>query len=397
MLSLTIVSLLLPLFLLGGDPGLRLLRHAKADPCIAMDTGFNLLVFGVDGRDWNAGTQDTWTSGNATDITVANRPPFDGANTTCYLAQFYNAVYVLNGDASDASAVYIYDAGARSWSRQSVDVPSGGAHTFDTSDFGAILDHDTNVFYAMSRGEVFFLNMGSLTAANGSALSWTDVGAPAAWGDLSSYEPTMALAQNHVHFIDVPGLQPGQADIFVIHFSFFQPEAQSYGSNFPQTHGRTASFFQTNGVQQEFAFIPDDGSATYVINVENNSTQTLAGPSVKDAGAKYFAGVTSLVQLSAAQGELQFLPYTQGNDNSAASWTRITSVSVPAGSNSNSSSSNSSAGNSSATGSSTASGANASSTSSSAARGLSAAIATAAGMQALMTVVGGVALIAVLL
>ncbi|KAL5477008.1 hypothetical protein ACEPAI_3195 [Sanghuangporus weigelae] len=380
MLSPTVVSLLLPLFLLG------LLRHAKADPCIAMDTGFNLLVFGVDGKDWNAGAQDTWTSGSATDITAANRPPFDGANTTCYLAQFLNAVYVLNGDASDASAVYIYDAGARSWSRQSVDVPSGGARTFDTSDFGAILDHDTNVFYAMSRGEVFFLNMGSLTAANGSALSWTDVGAPEAWGDLSSYEPTIALAQNHIHFIGVPGLQPGQADIFVIHFSFFQPEAQSYGSDFPQTHGRTASFFQTDGVQQEFAFMPDDGSATYVINVENNSTQTLAGPSVKDAGAKYFAGVTGLVQLSAAQGELQFLPYTQGSDNSAASWTRITSVSVPAGSDS--SSSNSSAGSSSATGSSTGSGANASSTSSSAAS------ATAAGMQALMTLV---ALIAVLL
>ena len=35
----------------------------KADPCIAMDTGFNLLVFGVDGKDYNAGTQDQWTSG----------------------------------------------------------------------------------------------------------------------------------------------------------------------------------------------------------------------------------------------------------------------------------------------------------------------------------------------
>ncbi|KAL5521821.1 hypothetical protein ACEPAF_2569 [Sanghuangporus sanghuang] len=396
MLSPTVVSLLLPLFLLSGDA-----RHAKADPCIAMDTGFNLLVFGVDGKDWNAGTQDTWTSeGSATDITAAaNRPPFDGANTTCYLAQFYNAVYVLNGDASDASAVYIYDAGAKSWSKQSVDVPSGGAHTFDTSDFGAILDHDTNVFYAMSKGEVFFLNMGSLTAANGSALSWTDVGAPEAWGDLSSYEPTMALAQNHIHFIGVPGLQPGQADIFVIHFSFFQPEAQSYGSDFSQTHGQTASFFQTDGVQQEFAFIPDDGSATYVINVESNSTQTLAGPSVKDAGAKYFAGVTSLVQLSATQGELQFLPYTQESDNSAASWTKITSVSVPAGSDSSSSnSSSSSSSSSSATGSSTASGANASSTSSSAASGLSATAAAAAGMQTLMTtLVGGVALIAVLL
>ena len=46
-----------------------------------------------------------------------------------------------------------------------------------------------------------------------------------------------------------------------------QPAPQSFG-NFPTTHGKTASFFLDEGVQQEFAFIPDDGSATYVINVE---------------------------------------------------------------------------------------------------------------------------------
>lgn len=190
---------------------------------------------------------------------------------------------------------------------------------------------------ALSKGEMFFLDMGSLTAANSSALSWMDVGAPSAWGDLSSYSPTMALAQNHVHFIDVPGLSSGQADIFVIHFSFFQPEAQGYGS-FPESHGQAVSFFQPSDVQQEFVYVPDDGSATYVINVESNSTQTLAGPSVKDSGAQYFAGITSLVQLSAAQGSLQFLPYKEGSDNSAASWTKITSVTIPSGSDSSNSS-----------------------------------------------------------
>ena len=49
--------------------------------------------------------------------------------------------------------------------------------------------------------------------------------------------------------------------------SYMQPAPQSFG-NFPTTHGKTASFFLDEGVQQEFAFIPDDGSATYVINVE---------------------------------------------------------------------------------------------------------------------------------
>ena len=46
-----------------------------------------------------------------------------------------------------------------------------------------------------------------------------------------------------------------------------QPAPQPMGT-FPTSHGKTASFFLTTGVQQEFAFIPDDGSATYVVNVE---------------------------------------------------------------------------------------------------------------------------------
>ena len=56
MLSLTRVSLLLPALS-------AVVRPVAASPCIAMDTSFNLLVFGVDGKDYNAGTQDSWTSG----------------------------------------------------------------------------------------------------------------------------------------------------------------------------------------------------------------------------------------------------------------------------------------------------------------------------------------------
>jgi hypothetical protein len=46
-----------------------------------------------------------------------------------------------------------------------------------------------------------------------------------------------------------------------------QPAPQPMG-NFETSHGKTASFFLDEGVQQEFAFIPDDGSATFVVNVE---------------------------------------------------------------------------------------------------------------------------------
>ena len=258
----------------------------------------------------------------------------------------------MNGDASNPSAVHIFDAGSKSWSTQSVTTG-----TFDPSSFDAILDHDTNVFYALSKGELFFLDMGALVTANSSAVSWVDV-EKSPFGD--SYDPVMALAQNHVHFLDVPGTPAGDANIFVIHcecytcssrsvsltvllVSFFQPDPQSYpvsdGSTFPATHGQTASFFQTTGVQQEFAFIPDDGSATYVINVETNTTQALAGPSTKDAGATYAASITALVQLDSA-GAVSFLPYTEGDasTNSQAKWASVANIAaaVPAGSSSSS-------------------------------------------------------------
>jgi hypothetical protein len=56
--------------------------------------------------------------------------------------------------------------------------------------------------------------MGLLKAANSSALQWVDVEkAPYS----SDYEPVMALAQNHVFFLNVPGVPAGSADIYVIH------------------------------------------------------------------------------------------------------------------------------------------------------------------------------------
>ncbi|CAL1709197.1 unnamed protein product [Somion occarium] len=198
----TIVSLLL----------LALPTTVFSSPCVTFDATFNLLVFGLNGKDWNAGTQDTWSSGSAADITTSGRPPFDGENTTCYLAQFFNTVYVMNGDAANPSSVHIYDAGTKSWSTQSVTTGS-----FDPSSFNTILDHDTNVFYALSHGELFFLDMGGLKAANSSALSWTDV-SKSPYGD--SYQPVMALAQNHIHFLNVPDTPAGDAQIFVIHCEF---------------------------------------------------------------------------------------------------------------------------------------------------------------------------------
>ncbi|KAG5644347.1 hypothetical protein DXG03_008644 [Asterophora parasitica] len=247
---------------------------------------------------------------------------------------FFNAIYILGADSSKASAIYIYDATAKSWSTQEVN-----ANGFDPKSYNAILDHDTNVFCAssnplhdllndtfldaLSKGELYSLDMGDLKAANSTPVAWTDVQKP----DLGSdYQPVMALAQNHIHFLDVPGVPSGSAKIFVIHFSYMQPDSQSYGE-FPATHGQATSFFMQQGVQQEFAFIPDDSSATYVLNVETNTTQTLKGPITKDPMATYFASTDSLVQLSSS-GIVSFLPYTAGtaSANAAATWSTVSKL-----------------------------------------------------------------------
>ncbi|KAJ6464333.1 hypothetical protein DFH09DRAFT_1034234 [Mycena vulgaris] len=284
--------------------------------CVAFDTNWNLLAFGFNGKDYNAGTSDAWASGTPTDITASGRPPFNGNSTKCYLAQFFNAVYVLGADTSKKSDIYIYDATAKSWSTQSV---TAGA--FDPSSFEAILDHDTNFFYALSKGELYSLDMKELVSAQSDAIPWTDQGAAAI--TTTNYDPVMGIAQNHIHFFGVPGVAAGSAPIFVIHFSFWQPGAQEYG-DFPDTHGGATSFFLDSGVQQEIAFIPDDGSHTYIVNVETNTTQTLAGPSIADASASYFASTSALVQLSSS-GAVSWMPYSPSDtaSNSAAKWSTV--------------------------------------------------------------------------
>jgi len=324
---------------------------AAAGPsaCISFDINWNLLAFGFNGKDYNAGTQDAWasSSGSLTDITTSGRPPFNAVNTTCYLSQFTNAIYVLNADTANPTSIYIYDATGKKWSTQSVTTG-----TFDPTNFATILDHDTNVFYAYSNGSIFSLDMGSLIAANSTAIPWNLVQQP----DLSSgtsgtitpgantagYQPTMALAQNHVQFMGVPGLTAGSVKIFVIHFSYLQPAPQQMGT-FPTSHGQTASFFQDVGVQQEFAFIPDDGSATYVVNVETNTTKTLTGPSVKDQFATYSASTGALVQLTTG-GQVSFLPYNQNTTTSGGTWSNVSVLPVATFSTSNSSTSASASG-----------------------------------------------------
>jgi hypothetical protein len=239
--------------------------RAYASSCVAFDASWNLYALNIGGSDYSLGTQDNWKNGKATALSPTGRPPFTGNNTQCFLSQFENAIYILDADASNPTDVYIFNAANQQWSTQKTN--ASGA---DLTSMVAILDHDTNVFFGLSQGVLYQADFGQLTSAQTAIIDWQSVENPSF--TTTNYSPVMALAQNHIHFLDVPGASAGQAYIFVIHFAYFQPTPQSYpatsGNTFPATHGQTASFFLDSGVQQQFAFIPDDGSATYVINVE---------------------------------------------------------------------------------------------------------------------------------
>lgn len=76
-----------------------------------------------------------------TAVSKTNAPPFDGPNTQCYLSQFNNAIYVINGDNANPLNVHVFDPTAQAWTVQPT--IAGGV---DPTTVQAILDHDTNVF-----------------------------------------------------------------------------------------------------------------------------------------------------------------------------------------------------------------------------------------------------------
>jgi len=317
--------------LLALAPALSYAATNTAGPgqCVTFDASWNLLAFNYDGKDLNAGA-DLGATAAAVDITAANRPPFDVASSAplCFLSQFENAIYVLNADAADASSVYIFDVTAKAWSKQAT---SGGPASYDPAEFGVILDRDTNVFYALSKGTLTSLNMDLLSTATSETLAWNLVQDPqlAAEGTTEAYEPVLALASNHIHFLGVPGLADGTDRIFVIHYSWLQPEIQSYGS-FPTAHGKAASLFRDDSVQLEYAFIPDDGSATYMINVRSNTTVQLPGPPTKDPYAMYAASPNALVQLASDGGAVQWIGYDQAAREGTA-WQPLASLPAVSG------------------------------------------------------------------
>ncbi|KAG8889475.1 hypothetical protein FRB98_004160 [Tulasnella sp. 332] len=300
-----------------------------ATPCVVFDASWNLYAFGAQGsNDWNLGLQSSWAAGSVTAISKTNAPPFDGPNTQCFLSQFNNAIYVINGDKANPLNVHIFDPTAQSWSVQST--TAGGV---DPTSVQAILDHDTNVFFGLSGGTLYQLDFSLIKAtANSTAAPWTEVEAsPFSYG---STTPAMAIADNHIFFMGIPANTAGEANIFVIHFAYFQPQVQEFAAasgfnTFPALGGEVTSLWQdsaTGQVQQTFAFFPSDGSATYVVDVLTNTTYSLAAPpNATASGSSYAGSTTSLVQL-ASNGEIYYATLDQTSLSTtakSASWSKI--------------------------------------------------------------------------
>lgn len=77
--------------------------------------------------------------------------------------------------------------------------------------------------------------------------------------------------------------------------------------------------------QKEFAFFPQDGSGSYVINILTNTTLVLPNPPSKDASALYAGCATSLVQLDGSK-TLSYLPYVQGSAQLPTAWKKIGTI-----------------------------------------------------------------------
>ncbi|AAW45106.1 hypothetical protein CNBL2400 [Cryptococcus deneoformans B-3501A] len=314
---------------------------ANAVPCVQFDSSWNLYAFGGD-QDVKIGDNSTWSSPSTTPLSTSGRPPWTGNNTQCILSQTNNAMYVIGGDSDDLSSIYVYDFADDSWSTQST---SRTPSDLGNSRSSTVLDHDTNVFFTLTTDSgLYQLDLSSITnSASSDSLRWEAVSDPSF--SVDGYTATLAQAANHVFFFGVPGTAAGSANLFVVHYAYFQPEAQAFsGTAFPDTVGQAISIPNVdNNVPYSMVFIPDDFSDTYIVthwtDLSNysvtsdapfgldliNSTQTLPAPTSQDSTAAYAASPYAIVQVDAAGG-IYYMSNPVQSDytvSSSASWEKL--------------------------------------------------------------------------
>lgn len=177
-----------------------------------------------------------------------------------------------------------------------------------------IYDHDTNVLYGLYNSIMYFLRMDG-TPSNSPFIQSNASPFPSSY---SADSVVVGFGQNHLYYLNAPGLQAGQSQIFVIHYAYWQPLPQAYTPSFPQSKGQTVSIpLDSNSVPVVFAFIPEDASGTFLINVdlERNSTLRYPPPPINDVNAQYTATSSFLVQLTS-----DYQMYTLDISKPGTSW-----------------------------------------------------------------------------
>ncbi|KAI8618596.1 hypothetical protein BC830DRAFT_1107915 [Chytriomyces sp. MP71] len=274
---------------------------------IKSDTSNNVFVLGAPSGD--AIVADSGVGSRTALSAAGERPPFDTANPFCALSPGSNLIAVLNADSSlGPSALHVYSISRRSWTL----VRLQGADQLDPTSFAASLDHDTNVIYAYSKGQV--LGLGNLDSENISKVSDSSSITMSWWPAAGNSQPfagtynapVVGQGTNHLHYFNAPGLLAGQAYIFVIHYAWWQPAPQTYGT-FLQSPSQTTYIPKSGSAPSDFAYIPDDGVHIYLISTHTNTTATFPGFGVGGAGFRYAATENTLVQLDTGNGNIKTL------------------------------------------------------------------------------------------
>jgi hypothetical protein len=260
---------------------LLLIQSVYSSACLVTDIEDQAYLFGTPEGDFGiVGNSELQKLENS-----VNRPNFEGTNTQCFLAQYNNALYAVDS----SKQIFKYYFGNNTWATTTT------TGDVDTSKMALVLDHDTLVFYGLYNQQMYFL---TLTGGEETA-SWILMNqSPFP----SSYVPVVGFSQNHLFFLSLPDQPPSTARVFVIHYSYWQPELQQYsGPKFPQTTGKTTFLLKSdNSVPFVFVFIPDDFSSTFLVDAEisKNSTVSFPSPTVKDTKAIYTAGFSKIYQLT---------------------------------------------------------------------------------------------------
>ncbi|WVO17991.1 hypothetical protein L204_105689 [Cryptococcus depauperatus] len=318
----------------------------NAVPCVQFDASWNLYAFGGN-QDVKIGDSSSWSSPKTSSLSSNGRPSWTGKNTQCILSQSNNAMYVIGAD-SDLSKIYIYDFAGDSWSTQST---SGAPSDLGNSRSSSVLDHDTNVLFTLTTSSgLYQLDLSNVQkSASGNTVGWEAVMKPSF--SVDGYTVAAAQAANHIFYFGVPKTAAGSANVFIVHYAYFQPDAQAFhGTAFPDSAGQAISIPNSQGnVPYSMVFVPDDFSNTFIATHWTNpgdysittdapfsqdlinSTQILAAPSSKDKTAAYAASPNAIVQVNSA-GDIYYISNPVNSDytvSSGASWQKFDySVSV---------------------------------------------------------------------